>query len=347
VLLPYILNNLDGGDPASCARLLLETGDVLLVEDGGFFLLEHSGTCGGGAFELPTDVGTYAVAGSAADLLVGRVLDGAAGSYTITGSAADLLSARVLSTDVGTYAIAGSAADLSVGHPMVAEPGAYVIAGSSAGLFVGRVLETVGGAYVVTGSPADLVAINVYELETEPGAYTVTGADAPTLVGYVLGTEVGAYELTGVAADLLFFSPVAEPGAYTITGFPAELDYSAAVVTFTLESLLTRRMRRSAAISDEDRWIFHHEMQVDLETGVGIVSGQGSNPTVMLRWSDDGGETWSNEVHVSAGKMGEYTRRAIWRRLGRSRDRVYEVVVSDPVAWNLLGAFLKVEKGLH
>ena len=88
-----------------------------------------------------------------------------------------------------------------------------------------------------------------------------------------------------------------------------------------------------------------HSLQLDLETGVGLNLGQGSDPQVMLRWSDDGGHTWSNEHWVSIGKIGEFYRRAIWRRLGMTmkiRDRVYEVSGTDPVKIAIVGAELLV-----
>jgi len=87
----------------------------------------------------------------------------------------------------------------------------------------------------------------------------------------------------------------------------------------------------------------HHSLQLDLETGVGLNLGQGNDPQVMLRWSDDGGHTWSNEHWVSIGKIGEYYRRAIWRRLGMTmklRDRVYEISGTDPVKIAIMGAEL-------
>jgi hypothetical protein len=88
-----------------------------------------------------------------------------------------------------------------------------------------------------------------------------------------------------------------------------------------------------------------HSLQLDVESGVGLNTGQGSDPQVMLRWSDDGGHTWSNEHWVSIGKIGEYGRRAIWRRLGMTmklRDRVYEVSGTDPVKIAIMGAELVV-----
>lgn len=89
----------------------------------------------------------------------------------------------------------------------------------------------------------------------------------------------------------------------------------------------------------------HHSLQLDCEAGVGLNSGQGSNPQVALRWSDDGGHTWSNERWASLGAIGEFGRRVIWRRLGMTnklRDRVYEVSGTDPVKITILGAELEM-----
>ena len=88
-----------------------------------------------------------------------------------------------------------------------------------------------------------------------------------------------------------------------------------------------------------------HTLQLDCETGVGINDGQGSDPEVMLRWSDDGGHTWSYEHWRKMGKIGEYGYRTIWRRLGMTvkiRDRVYEVSGTDPVKLAIMGAELFV-----
>lgn len=87
----------------------------------------------------------------------------------------------------------------------------------------------------------------------------------------------------------------------------------------------------------------HHSLQLECETGVGNSTGLGVNPQAMLRWSDDGGHTWSNEHWASMGPIGSTGTRVIWRRLGMSlklRDRVYEVSGSDPVRVYLTGAEL-------
>jgi hypothetical protein len=75
------------------------------------------------------------------------------------------------------------------------------------------------------------------------------------------------------------------------------------------------------------------------------MSATAIDPQVMLRWSDDGGHTWSNEHWRSMGKTGEWGRRVIWRRLGMTlklRDRVYEVSGTDPIKIAIMGAELKV-----
>ena len=89
----------------------------------------------------------------------------------------------------------------------------------------------------------------------------------------------------------------------------------------------------------------HHTLQLDCESGVGLVTGQGSNPQVMLRWSDDGGHTWSNEHWAEMGGIGEYGHRVFWRRLGMTmklRDRVYEISGTDPVKIAIMGAELNI-----
>ena len=68
-------------------------------------------------------------------------------------------------------------------------------------------------------------------------------------------------------------------------------------------------------------------------------------PQAMLRWSSDGGSPWSNEHWTKLGKIGQYGRRAFWRRLGMTmklRDRVYEVSGTDPVRIYIMGAELAI-----
>jgi hypothetical protein len=76
-----------------------------------------------------------------------------------------------------------------------------------------------------------------------------------------------------------------------------------------------------------------------------MATATATDPQVMLRWSDDGGHTWSNEHWRSMGLTGQWGRRVIWRRLGMTlklRDRVYEVSGTDPIKIAIMGAELNV-----
>lgn len=86
--------------------------------------------------------------------------------------------------------------------------------------------------------------------------------------------------------------------------------------------------------------LFHASLQIEFAPGVGLQTGQGSDPQAMLRWSDDGGSTWGTEHWTTIGKAGRYKNRAMWRRLGHARDRVYEMSISDPVKRDIVGATL-------
>lgn len=70
------------------------------------------------------------------------------------------------------------------------------------------------------------------------------------------------------------------------------------------------------------------------------------DPQIELAWSDDGGNTWSSQHARSMGKRGQYGTRAIWRRLGRSRERVYETTISAPCKVAIIGANLEATKGI-
>lgn len=106
-------------------------------------------------------------------------------------------------------------------------------------------------------------------------------------------------------------------------------------------------VRRSPHVWDQsDRTkVQNHWLQIEFKPGQAPSTGQGSTTTANLRWSNDGGFTWAGFRQLTIGSIGEYTRRAIARRLGAARDRVYEVTFSDPVNRDIVGATIKAEMG--
>jgi hypothetical protein len=105
------------------------------------------------------------------------------------------------------------------------------------------------------------------------------------------------------------------------------------------------RVATGTIFQSEARRVFFDRAVVEFEAGAGLVQGQGSNPQAWLSWSDDGGFTFGNEIQVPIGKIGEYRRRAEWRRLGSARARVFRVQWADPVYTTVIAFNLDAETG--
>jgi len=113
-----------------------------------------------------------------------------------------------------------------------------------------------------------------------------------------------------------------------ITGQVYEMD---STIATEVDGAGIRRVRQFRGLDDEQNYVFYPWLQIEMQAGVGIVTGQGSDPQAMLQMSNDNGFSWGPERWTDIGKIGEYACRAIWRRMGRARNAVFKVVVSDPV----------------
>lgn len=100
------------------------------------------------------------------------------------------------------------------------------------------------------------------------------------------------------------------------------------------------RERICPHIQAEKKMLTYASFELDMEVGVGLVTGQGSNPKIMLQYSNDGGKTYGSELWRDMGKIGEYGTRVVWRQLGQARDRVFKVRISDPVFVEINEAYL-------
>jgi len=110
---------------------------------------------------------------------------------------------------------------------------------------------------------------------------------------------------------------------------------------FTDNGVTIERINTLPSVYENDNRITHASLKVDFESGTGTVSGQGENPQVALRYSDDGGQTFASRgLFRNIGKIGEFLTRAVWRRLGRPRQRVYELKITDPVKVVIAAAFI-------
>jgi len=86
-----------------------------------------------------------------------------------------------------------------------------------------------------------------------------------------------------------------------------------------------------------------NRFELTLERGVGLVSGQGSDPIIMLQLSIDGGRTFGTERWAKIGKSGEFLQKVEWHGLGRASEFIIRVKTSDPVPYCIHGANADIE----
>lgn len=103
--------------------------------------------------------------------------------------------------------------------------------------------------------------------------------------------------------------------------------------TYDDDGGILRAVRRAPYLAGERTEVFLDRVELGMEAGVGLVSGQGSDPQVELLVSKDSAKTWFSAGTASMGAIGEHGACAFWTRLGKVRlDRlVLEVVITDPV----------------
>lgn len=105
---------------------------------------------------------------------------------------------------------------------------------------------------------------------------------------------------------------------------------------------ITRRAQ-GAPIWSNGQMFRVDEFDLDIESGVGLIVGQGSDPQVILDWSSTGGRTWSNELWRSFGQVGQYDLPVRWHRLGIHRQFTPRITITDPVPVRISGAYARIE----
>lgn len=117
--------------------------------------------------------------------------------------------------------------------------------------------------------------------------------------------------------------------------------------TYTDDGTPIKRQLTSRHIRMDGNDFSISEMTLEMETGVGLTTGQGSDPKIMMRVSKDGGRTFGSERWKKIGRSGEYKRRVMWDTLGSSRDFVFEWTMTDPVKFVVTGGQAVVFPGME
>lgn len=80
-----------------------------------------------------------------------------------------------------------------------------------------------------------------------------------------------------------------------------------------------------------------------VETGVGLASGQGSDPKIMVEFSENGGATWSTARWIEIGKMGEFLINVEMWEMVSFYDITFRLTISDPVFSSLHDGSINVK----
>lgn len=123
---------------------------------------------------------------------------------------------------------------------------------------------------------------------------------------------------------------------YFVSDYTTGIIYELSNDVYTDNGTLIKRQATSRHLNADGNQFTIDELILDMETGVGLITGQGSDPQIMLQISRDGGRTFGVEKWVTVGAIGDYMRRVIWRRLGNARDFVFQFTMTDPVKFTII-----------
>ena len=244
--------------------------------------------------------------------------------------------------------------------------GFSVAAGQGAIYWLGASKEGAGGVFRATGFSAERISTAPLQVKLE-GLSKLSDATGEVVEDqghtfYLLTVPAAkityAFDAQGSWTDRgTWDSSTGEYGVWRPTwharayGEPRWLDSDSGKLYRADHSVYTdagggviRRLRRSPGLIYENERLFYNSLELDMDTGQGTATGEGADPEVMMRYSNDGGRTWGNELWRSGGKIGEYLTRVRWNRLGSARKRVFEFVMTDPIPWKIMDCYLEMDQ---
>lgn len=113
------------------------------------------------------------------------------------------------------------------------------------------------------------------------------------------------------------------------------------------DRILRREVNTAVIATENNQWGIHDFVRMDFDSGVGLTTGQGDDPLAGLSWADEDGQEFNNIKYRGLGKKGERRKRVFWRRLGKSRSRVYKLEMSDPVQCLIKGLYVNIRPGMY
>jgi hypothetical protein len=76
-------------------------------------------------------------------------------------------------------------------------------------------------------------------------------------------------------------------------------------------------------------------LEIMMNTGVGVISGQGDKPRIMIETSYDGGRTWRAGTWASTGRLGEFILKVELFNMKSFYDCMVRFSTTDPVNYSV------------
>lgn len=101
-----------------------------------------------------------------------------------------------------------------------------------------------------------------------------------------------------------------------------------------------RRIRTTPIQYDKD--LFRYVGINRLELRLGIGDSTLTAPKITMRYSHDGGHTWSDHLVRDLGAVGEYAKRVIWNRLGSGSEWIFEFTIVEDMPFTIIDGTVNV-----
>jgi len=227
--------------------------------------------------------------------------------------------------------------------------------------WVGNNAEGTGIVYTAKGFSPQRISTDAIELilqaETQPellrawtyqkeghAFYVITGGNLSTSLVYDLSTKLwheraflnsaGNYEQHLGSCCMYVFN------RHLVGDRLNGNIYSMSLDVFSDNGAAISRKRIYTHLQEQLNYVRHNSLQIGFETGVGLQSGQGSDPQCSLRISRDGARTWGDYHIQSIGKAGVFNQQVNFRRLGVQQQCTFELEITDPVKVAIIGSYL-------
>ena len=182
--------------------------------------------------------------------------------------------------------------------------------------------------------------------------YRITFPTGEATFAYDLATKMWHERAAWDAANGVFTAQTQRYAAYSngvyyVVGIDGKI-YKEQNQTYTEDGRLIRRLRIPPPLAKQNKMLFVSRLEIVIQPGIGLdgdPAAQGANPLMMLRYSGDGGRTWSNEMTAPAGAIGDSEAQVVYDQLGSGRAWVPEISVTDPCNWVILSAQVEMEAG--